>query len=181
MLDGLPGVLTITMSLGSQVGDGPVETHDSGHDETNHPGSENGWARLSDSLPVRSAGDMPIIADRRCNYSICFCKGMGDCRPPVQGPDDYPRTYTKEGLAHERHRKHPREELEVGRSERDPYIGLKRAKASDIRRLLAEIGRQAQQSRELFVWAQDLQDRLWTHRVFGEEIDYDYDSDNGDT
>ena len=76
---------------------------------------------------------------------------MEDCRPPVYGPEEHPHTYTKDNLGREWHRKHPREELEAGSSERDPYTGLKRAKVSEIRRLLTEIGRQAQQSRELFV------------------------------
>ena len=106
---------------------------------------------------------------------------MEDCRPPVYGPDERPRTYTKDSLGREWYRKHSREELEVGRSEMDQYTCLKRSKASEIRRLLTEIGRQAQQSRELFVRAQDLQDRFWGHSAFGEEVQCDYDSDNGDT
>ena len=75
VLDGLLGGLAITTSIGSQVGDEPAETYDSGYAEADHPGSENGWVRLSDSLPVRSAGDLPwsVVVDRRCEPSICYC------------------------------------------------------------------------------------------------------------
>ena len=108
VLDGLLGGLAITSSLGSQVIDGPVETRDGGYDEANHPDSENGWARLSDSRPVRSAGrdnPTPII---RCDDSVCFCEGMGDYRPHVYGPEERPPT--ENDLRGEWHRKHPREE-----------------------------------------------------------------------
>ena len=182
VLGGLLCDIAITMSLGSQVGDGPVETYDRGCDEADHPGAGNGWARLSDSLPVRSVGDLPwpIVADRRCTYSICFCEEMEDCRPSIHGPDNTTHTHTKESLAREWDRKHPRAELDVGGSERNPYIGLKRAKASEIRKLLTEIGWQAQRSRELFMRAQELQNRLKAHRAFGEEVDNDYDSDDNE-
>ena len=74
ILDGLLGDLAITMSLGSQIGDEPVDTCDDGYAEADHPGSKNGWARLSDSLPARSAGDLPwpAVINRQCRPSLCY-------------------------------------------------------------------------------------------------------------
>ena len=113
-MDGLLGDLPITLSLGSQVADGLVETHDGGYDEANHPGSENGWGRLSDSRPVRPAGlDSPPPV-RQCGDSACFCEEMEDCRPRVEGPEKRP--LTKNDLQGEWHRKHPRGEPDPRRA-----------------------------------------------------------------
>ena len=59
VLNGLLGDLLATMPLGSQLGDEPTGVCDSSYAEATHPGSENGWARLTDSIPVRSAEDLP--------------------------------------------------------------------------------------------------------------------------
>ena len=123
----------------------------------------------------------PLSPTDDANPLSAFAEGVEDCRPRVYRPDDTTRAHTKESLAHEWDRKHPRAELDVGRSERNPYTCLKRAKAGEVRQLLTEeIGWQAQRSRELFMRAQELQNRLKAHRAFGEEVDNDYDSDDNE-
>ena len=67
----------------------------------------------------------------------------------------------------------------MGRSERNPYTGLKRASAGDIRQLLTVIGRQAQRSRQL-TRAQELQGRIKAHWAFREEAEDDYDPDENE-
>ena len=156
-----------------------MDTCDDGYAEADHPGSKNGWARLSDSLPVRSAGGLPrpIIADRQCSSSICFCEGRLDCRPAACRPGEAAGPHTKDSLAREWDGKRPRDELEVEVGERNPYTGMKRARVDHIRELLTEVGRQVQRSRDLWVRAHDLRDRLRAHRAFGEGAGWDYNSD----
>ena len=115
----LEGGVTTT-SLGSLVVGGPMEAHECGYDEANHPGSENGWARPSDSIPARHAGLGSPLSARQCGDSVCFCEGMKDCRQSMGGgrstnrigPDNRvgpeKRSLTSNDLADECHRKHPK-------------------------------------------------------------------------
>ena len=99
---GLLGDLSVTTSLGSQLGDEPTGVRDSGYAEANYSGPENGWACLADSLPVRSAGDLP--------------RSWADL---TAGAQDHDTT-------------RPRRELCVGRCRRNSYTCVKPAKAGQI-------------------------------------------------
>ena len=155
VLGGLLGDSGITRSLGSQLPDGPAGIRDGGYDEANHQGSENGWARLSVSVPIRQVGLGSVPPIRQCNDSVCFCEGMKDCRLVSKsyraeedrsiGPEKRP--LNRVDRTDELHRKHTKGELDPRRAISEVrYLDWKQVDSGEVRRLLVEIGGLARRS-----------------------------------
>ena len=182
VLGGLLGDSGITRSLGSQLPDGPAGIRDGGYDEANHQGSENGWARLSVSVPIRQVGLGSVPPIRQCNDSVCFCEGMKDCRLVSKsyraeedrsiGPEKRP--LNRADPADEWHQK----QLKGKPSPHMRCVGWKQVDPGEVRRLLAEMGGLTRRSTELSERAEILKGRLEAHCKFGEELQWDYDSDD---
>ena len=107
VLEGLLGDSIATRPLSSQLSDGSTEIRDGGYDEIDHPGSENGWARLVDTVSTRHIGLGSPSPARQCTESICFCPGMTNClAEPLTRKDSPPLSRAE--LAGELHEEQPK-------------------------------------------------------------------------